>query len=68
MAAATGWRLQNKSKVSVPSRLEAHGTALKTLKPMEVSEAVYAHFVFVPGAASECFPFGLSEKHNLVSK
>ena len=68
MAAATGWGLQNKSNVSVPSRLEAHGTALKTLKPMEVSEAVYTHLVYLPGAASECFPFGLSEKHNLVGK
>ena len=68
MAAATGWGLQNKSNVSVHSRLGAHGTTLKTLKPMEVSEAVYAHFVYLPGAASEYFPFWLGEKCNLVSK
>ena len=49
MAAATGWGLQSKP---VLSRLEAHGAALNTLKPMAVSEPVYTHFVFLSSAAN----------------
>ena len=45
----TGWGLQSKP---VLSRLEAHGAAFNTLKPMAVSEPVYTHFVFLSSAAN----------------